>query len=80
MVRRFLMGAPASSAPQVLDLTGAPAVTSGAVAALGACRRLREVVLTWCIALGDEGVEGVAAGCPALERLSLHGNRVITDR
>jgi F-box/leucine-rich repeat protein 2/20 len=50
------------------------------VAALAACHRLREVSLTWCVQLTDTAVTALAAGCPDLELLSLHGLNGITDR
>ncbi len=50
------------------------------MAALAACHELRELSLTWCVQLTDAAVTALAAGCPKLELLSLHGLRGITDR
>ena len=44
------------------------------------CHQLRSVNLTWCIQLTDEGCVRLAAGCPNLELLSLHGLLGVTDR
>lgn len=40
---------------------------------------MESVDLSWCISLTDKGVCKLAAACPHLSLLSLHGLRGITD-
>lgn len=47
--------------------------------ALAHCHKLEVVNFTWCVQLTDEGVCPLAAGCPQLQSLSLHGLRGITN-
>eukprot|EP00884_Botryococcus_braunii_P017701 jgi/Botrbrau1/4614/Bobra.60_2s0098.1 len=63
----------------VIDLCGAHHITDEGVEALGACHKLSHVNLTWAIQVGDAGVTALAAGCPNLEELSLHGIPGISD-
>lgn len=53
--------------------------TDEGVEALAACHKLSHVNLTWAVQVGDAGVTALAAGCPNLEELSLHGIPGITD-
>lgn len=51
----------------------------GPVQALATCHKLEVVNFTWCVQLTDTGVCPIAAGCPRLQSLSLHGLRGITN-
>uniref|UniRef100_A0A7S4FCU9 F-box/LRR-repeat protein 15-like leucin rich repeat domain-containing protein n=1 Tax=Chrysotila carterae TaxID=13221 RepID=A0A7S4FCU9_CHRCT len=62
----------------LVDLTGLSLVDDAALVALGqSCKRLHEAILSWCTAIGDVGVCALACGCP-LQRLSLHGSRLVS--
>ena len=76
----ILMYIPLPLPSQVLDVTGAIAVTDVGISRLGQCTQLRTVVLTWCIQLMDAGVLPIAQGCRHLQLLSLHGIRGITSK
>ena len=65
---------------QVLDVTGAHALSGVGVAALAACHELTHLALTWCIRVDDAGVVALAAGARGLQLLSLHGLQRVTDR
>ncbi|KAL3141416.1 hypothetical protein ABBQ32_004985 [Trebouxia sp. C0010 RCD-2024] len=64
---------------RVLDICGAHMATDEGAKALARCHKLEVINFTWCVQLTDEGVTPVAAGCPNLKSLSLHGLRGITN-
>ena len=62
-----------------LDCTGLRELTDGALVALAACPLLRRLILSWAVQVTDAGVCALVAGGAALEVLSLHGLKGISD-
>ena len=81
LARYDALGGGACPNLRVLDCTGSRGLTGAAVRAVAetAGPRLASLNLSWCVAVDDEGVLGLADHCPNLELLSLHGSTHVSD-
>mmetsp|Transcript_7406 Transcript_7406/g.12793 ORF Transcript_7406/g.12793 Transcript_7406/m.12793 type:complete len:350 (+) Transcript_7406:176-1225(+) len=64
---------------RAVDLCGMQRMTDKGLQSLAGCTNLTSLNLTWCVNMTDEGILPVAAACPHLRMLSVHGVRTVTD-
>ena len=66
---------------RTLDCTGSRRLSGAAVAAVAGTAKasLTSLNLSWCVNVDDAALLGVAAHCPGLKTLSVHGSTRVSD-